>query len=96
MFLNSNLPIGGEPNCSSDMAKEENMVGCFKVILTEHTTLIIHFQPLGRSLFHGKYIGGNSLHLDFDPLRHIDFLELSPKSLTQNTQGILLVRNPIG
>ena len=96
MFLNSNLPIGGETNSSSDIAKDENMASYFKVILTKHTTLIIHFQPLGQSLFHGKYIGGNSPYLDFDPLRHIDFLELSPKSLTQNTQGILLVRNPIG
>ena len=82
MFLNSNLPIGGESNSSSDMAKEENMAGCFKVILAEHITLIIHFQPLDQSLFHGKYIGGNSPHLYFDPLRHIDFLELFPKSLT--------------
>ena len=96
MFLNSNLRIGREPNSSSDMAKEENMAGCFKVIIAEHTTLIIHFQPLGQSLFHGKYIGGNSPHLDFDPLKNIDFLELFPKSLTQNTQGIFLVRNPIG
>ena len=96
MFLTSNLLIGGEPNSSSEMAKEENMAGCFKVILAEHTTLIIHFQPLGQSLFHGKYIGGNSPHLDFDPLKNIDFLELFPESLTQNTQCILLVRNPIG
>ena len=43
VFLNSNLRIGGEPNSSSDMAKEENMAGCFKVIISEHTTLIIHF-----------------------------------------------------
>lgn len=43
VFLNSNLRIGGEPNSSSDMAKEENMAGCFKVIIAEHTTLIIHF-----------------------------------------------------